>query len=450
MGEIPDLAINPQARVFERQHDDTRKVSLLVSLANAAEFEGRFEIDLEGIVYNEGLTRSLGSAASNTAVFSISGAPTQDIPVQRGYPIGTLPDEGTGSTVAFVTTEARTMLASAASSYFNIATGRYELSVPIIAVISGAAGQVGANRITRPLRPLVGFESVTNPTASAGGRDRESNQKLIDRNLIAIIGRRLATSTGIEKVVTDDFSDVDDVLIVSGTNPLLTRAGDTAGAVDAYIIGTEKLQQTEFPQFLGGGQLIRLASPPIIDVLSVQDLAAGVDYVEGVGYDVVRDMTGLARSQRAVEGIRFRFVSGLPVVGAPITITYSYNNLIRRLQAELEQDTTLVFGRDLLFKMGIEVPIVLNAGLRVAAGFNTSLVLKAVRATLLDFGKKLLLDDDVEGSDIQGVVRQISGVDNFKLTRLTRTTVPTGVEDILIAPNEYSTLADGDLTITFI
>ncbi len=451
VGPIPDLTINPQARVLERQHDDVRKVSLMMTLSAASEFEGAFEVDLEGIVFNEGLTRNLGSQATATVVFSRSAAPSSDIRVQRGFPIGTLPDEASGTTITFVTTEERTMFAASASSFFNIETQRYELSVPGVAVVEGSEGRVGPDRVTRALRPLVGFDGATNPLAAAGGRDRETNQELIDRYLIAIIGRRLATSTGAEKVITDDFPDVEDVLIVSGTNPLLTRAGDTAGAVDAYLIGDDVLEATENPTFLGQGQLIQVTQPPLVEVVTVQDLSTATVFTEGTDYEVVLDVTGISESARAVEGIRFLFTGSAPSIGSPVSITYTYNNLIRRLQTELEQDDKLVHGRDLLFKQGVEVPITITADLRVVAGFNTTLVKDAVDAAIIDFvNETLRLGDDVERSDIQGVVRQISGVDNFIFTRITRSTVPSGIADIEIEDNEYATLAVADLATTLI
>lgn len=449
VGEIPDLTIVPQARVFERQHDDVRKVSLMLTLSAASEFEGPFEVDLEGIVFNEGLTRNAGAQATAVAVFTRSNPPATDIKVQRGYPIGTLPDEGTGTTITFVTTEERTMFVAQAASYYNFATQRYELSVPLVAVVEGIEGRVGAGRITRPLRPLVNFDSVTNPNAASGGRGRETNQELIDRYLIAIVGRGLATSTGIEKVAVDDFPDITDLLVVSGTNALLTRAADTAGAVDAYLIGSSLIEVTETPVFVSAGQLIPISTPPLVEVLSVQNLATGTAYTENTDYEVVYDETGLAKSPRAVEGIRFLATGSLPGAGVPIGLTYSYNNLVRRLQAAFDTDDKRVFGRDLLFKEAIEVPVTITARLLVLSGFDYTTVASAARTAILDLiNNQRLLDDDIERFDVSGVVAQISGVDNLVYTRFSRSSVPSGVSDIIIDANEYASLATGDLFIS--
>lgn len=450
--EIVDICINPQARVLELQHDTSRKIALILTLSNPNEFEGEFEVDLDGIVFNEGLKRSLGSQATAVCVFSRSSAPSSDIRVQRGFPVATVPDEGSGQTVTFVTTEERTMFASTASSYFNIATQRYELSIPVVAVVEGSQGRVGATRVNRPLRPLVGFDSVTNTSAASGGRNRETTQRLIDRYLIAIIGRDITTSTGIRKVVIDDFPDVEDILTVSGTNALLTRAGEDAGAVDAYLIGSENIEQIESPNYLGAGQLIPISFAPLVEVISVQDLSTGTIFVEGTDYDVVFDVSGYAKSSRAQEGVRFRFTGSSPAIGNPVTITYAYNNLIRRLQVELKQDDTLVVGRDLLFKAGTEVPVVHTAQIRVHSRYSTTQVVAAAHAAVVQLINETnrKLGVALQGSDIQGVVRQITGVDNYIITRLTRATIPSGTADIDIASNEWASIADADLTITSI
>lgn len=446
-GPIPDAAINPQAEVFEAQNDRVRKLSLLLSLANAEEFDG-FETDLEGIAFNEGMTRNLGSVSSTSCTFSRASAPSSDALVQRGFPIGSQEDAGSGQTITFVTSEARTLPAATAASFFNIQTQRYELSVPVISIIEGAATRVGANKLTRPLRPLGNFDSVTNPVATSGGRDKETNQELIDRYLLGVIGRQLGVAAGIDRLARSDFPDVLGLKCVFGTNPLLVRTATDAGAVDAWIKGTAPVQTVENKTYLGVGQLLAVSTPPLISVVSVQSSAN--TYILGTDYEVVADASGVGRSVREAAGIRFlpTATTPLPAVGAAVTLTYTFDNLIRALQSGFETDETLELGRDLLFRRGIEAPLVHVARLRVRAGFNATTVQNAVVAAVIDFVDGLNLGDDVENSDIQGVVRAISGVDNYIIDRLTRTTVPTGIADVAIADNEYPTLSSANYTVT--
>lgn len=445
-GPIPDSCVYPQAAVLEDQNTRTRQLSLLLALTNLGELTG-FDTDIEAIVFNEGLIRIAGSASTATLTFARATAPTVDAVVARGFPVASQPDASTGGSVVFVASESRTMPAASASSYFNIQTQRYELSVPVISVTLGTAARVGANRINRPLRPLAGFDTITNTSAAVGGFDRETNTELVSRYFLSILGRQTGTATGIERVVRADYPDASDVFIVYGDNPLLTRAATDAGAVDAWIKGTTALQIVENHTYLGVGQLIPVALPPLISVVSV--VSGATTYVAGTDYEVTFDSSGVSRSPRAADGVTFLTggPSVLPAVGAVVTITYVYDNLMRALQSGFEQPDVLELGRDLLFREGIDVPIVLVANLKVLTGFNPSTISAAVSAALLAALEAYELGADVENSDIQAIVRAIDGVDNFIITRLTRATVLSGTSDIAIADNEYASLSSSNLTI---
>ena len=451
-GDLADTVVVPQARVLESVHERVRKLSRINTLASANEFFGAFNVDLEGIVYNEGLTRQIGSRAAVTLVFSLSAVPANDLRVQRGFPVASLSDESSGQTITFITTEERVLSVAAASSFFNPTTGRYELSVPAVATVEGPGGRVGPNRARRPLRPLAGFDGVTNPTTASGGREVETNADLIRRYLLSIRGRRLATSQGVQRFTLTDFPSVADVLTVSGDDPLLVRAGDDAGAVDAYIIGDQTVEVTENLTFIAATELVRLSFPPLIEVLSVTDIATGFVYVEDDDYEVVYDSSGYGRSTRAEDGVRFlpTAKTTLPASGTLITIAYTYNALIRQLQATATQDDVKVHGRDLLYKRGNGVDMAHEANLKVSSGFNTARVQTLVVASVLSFINGLKLGADVEESDIQGIVRQISGVDNYITTRLSRLGTPSGTGDVTIEWNEYARIAETDYIVTLI
>ncbi|APU88897.1 hypothetical protein Rctr197k_078 [Virus Rctr197k] len=448
-GPIPDACIQPQAAVLESQNDRVRQLSLLLTLSDPSAFDG-FDSDLEGIAFNEGATRILGSKSSTTATFARAAAPTADALVQRGFPVGSSEDPSTGGTITFVTSEAATLPVASASSYFNIQTQKYELSVPLTSIIEGSSTRVGPNRLTRPLRPLGAFDSVTNPGSASGGRDQETNSELIDRYMLGVIGRQPGTPNGIDRYARANFPDVLGLKSVYGSNVLLVRAATDAGAVDTWIKGSSPVQLVENHVYLGVGQTIAVSSPPLVSVVSVQ---SGVStYIEGSDYEVVEDTSGVGRSVREEAGIRFLTggPTALPAVGDTVTVTYTYDNLIRSLQAGFEDDEVLELGRDLLFRRGEIASIIHTARLRVAAGFNATTVQAAVVAAVLAFVNDLNLGADVEGSDIQGVVRAISGVDNYIIDRLTRSTTLAGVTDVLVDDNEYAELTSANLTVSLI
>ena len=455
-GEIADVVISPPADVFERVHDRIAKLSNIITLARPSEFSGEYSLDLEGIVFNERITRSAGSQASGTVTFSTATQPSSDIVVQRGFPIGTLPSESTGAVITFVTTEARTLPAASAVSFKNQTTGRFELQIPVVAVSTGPVGRVAAGRVTRNLRPMAGFDDITNVSATVGGRGRESNEDLIRRYFLSVVGRRLTTQQGLLKSVLDLFPDVEDALPVFGDDPLLTRGGDDAGAVDCYILGEESTTVSENIEYLGPNTLLQVSLPPLLSVVSVTELATGANFdvfdatATPVGsYEVVQDTGSSSESTRAADGIKF--ISGgtaQPLVGNLVTVTYTYNNLIRRLQATFEQDDLLVHGRDVLFREAERVEQAHVARLTVGTGFNAETVEDAVRRGVLNFYNTLRLGNDVEGSDIQAVVRAIAGVDNYVITRLTKLSDPTGTSDVLIDKNQYARLDDANYILS--
>jgi hypothetical protein len=220
--------------------------------------------------------------------------------------------------------------------------------------------------------------------------------------------------------------------------------------VDAYVIGEQGLDVQENIEFFGIGTLLQLSSPPLLAVSAVS--SGAFTYIKDQDYEEVLDVTGNAGSVRGADGIQF-LAGGpttLPSIGDPVTITYTQNQLIRNLQVRFEQDDAFVFGRDLLFKGALQVNCAIEANLTVESGFNATDVQTAVENVVLDFINALELGADAERSDVQGVVRSISGVDNFVFTRFTRTTVPSGVSDIVIADNEFARLDAADLIVTLV
>lgn len=448
-GPVPDVVINPLATVLEDQNNNRlRRVSLLMSLLNEDEFT---EEDLNALVFNEDIVRPGGSYASTVLTFerrrpftvSDSGL------IPRGTAIGTPSDELGGGAVTFVTTEERDKTYAVAVLDTDTNTTVYQVRVPATCLTVGTAGRVSAGRITRPLRPLVGYDSVTNDEATSDVRDRYTNAELIELYLLAVSSRQLSVPTGAEFYVRDSFPSVEDVHEVFGTDTLLTRAADDAGAVDAFIVGESLQTQTDQVDFLGVGQKLVLSLPPVVRVDSVTRVADNHVYVEGTDYEVVLDTSGVSGSTRARDGVRFLpAASPMPTAGQAISIAYAYNQLIRDLQADAADPEVAVNGRDLLYRLGARVDIYLSANLKVVSGFRTSTIQSAVQTALVEYINSLELGDDVEASDLQRVVRRLSGVDNFVITKLTRSETGSGTNDVSVDGNEYARIDLINLTIT--
>lgn len=439
-GPVPDVIGLPNSAVLEDQNNNRlRRVSLLLSLANSDEFT---EEDLDEVVYNEGLIRPQGDNASVVLTFSRNTqfGVSESGTIARGWPIGTSIDESTGQAVTFVTTESRTKTNAVATLDTNTNAIVYKVKVPAICLITGTAGLVGPNRINRPLRPLAGYTSVTNEAASVNGRDKFTNDELIELYFLAVASRQLSVPQGSEFHVTDTFPAVEDVHEVFGVDPLLTR-GD-AGAVDSFVISEDELTTSDDVTFLGVGQKLILSTPPAVTILSVVGTSGSVigeTFVEGEDFEVALDTSGLSGSVRARDGIKFlASADPMPEPGDVITISYTYNQVVRDLQDDAADLEVEVEGRDILFRLGARVDIFLAATLTVRDGFSFSDIQDAVEALLISEGDAFRLGDRVEGSDIQATVRRLTGVDNFVITRLSRTLTGEGTADIDIDGDEYA------------
>lgn len=439
IGPIPDLVIYPMARVFELQNERIRAVQQLLSLVNDGSFTNS---DLDDFIYNEQLVRLSGTKSQVTLIFSRATIPSVDITVKANFPVSTLADETTGQAYTFMTLVDTTLVAANAASYFNDITQRYELNVAAESLIDMSATMVGANRIVRPLRPLMNFDSVTNSAASTGGSNPETNDSAIDRYFLSLMGTSPAVVSGIKKILRDLYTSVLDSNVVFGNNPLNIRSATDGGAVDVYIIGEAPITVIETIVFPGVNQVIPLTNQPIMSIGS-----AG-SYVQGTDFELVIDTSGNKGSVRAADGIKWLPTCVTPpAVGSPVDVTYTYNALLTVLQNAFLADDKNIPSRDMLYKIGDKVNITLSANIKIRPGYTATSVINAVGQAILALVNGYKLNDPVEASDIQAVARSFTSVDNFIITNLSRVG-STGTVDIPISANEYARLASSALFLS--
>lgn len=438
IGPIPDIVVEPISFVLENQNNRIRDVSRLVLLDSVGEFADE---DVNNFVFNEFILRNRGGKSSVTLIFSRATIPQTDQTVQQNFPVATDPDESTGETVVFVTTESKTLQAASAASFFNIETGRYELEVTARATVTGKIGEVGPGRINRPLRPLAGFDIVENRNRSSSVTGRETNTELLERYRISIIATQIATRSGIRSYIKRNFPDAGDILVVNSGDPLITRAGTDSGAVDIFITGSQTVTRQDSAEFVGVNQLIVLENQPATEIVNISGFTLNTDY------EFVKDTSGVSDSVRAQDAIRFLPGGSSPTIGNTINIEYLQNTLISDIQSSLEDADSDAGGQDPLARLGTQVDTTLSAQLIVLPGFSFTSIRSSVIDTIVEFINSFGLDDDVERSDIQSVVRQISSVDNFIFNILDRVG-GTGNSDIIIDKNEFARIESGNITIT--
>jgi hypothetical protein len=449
IGPIPDLVTIPLGKVLESQNADIYKLDSLLKFTNNSTWT---HDDLVAFVANEGILPDAGGSASVMLTFSAAQI-TRDVQVQAGYPIATQVDETTGDSYTFTITTGGAIQATNKSAFFNPDTQRYELVLEATCTLSGKVGNVAANRINRPLRPLVGFDSVTNVDKADGGRDETTDAELVEQYLIAITGTDESTPDGSRRVTRDLFSNVYDSLTVYGSDSLLTRAGTDAGAVDLWVVGTQAVTRTDLATFMGVSQPIPLIRQPVMTVVKVAQGATV--YVENVDYIVVKDTSGLAYSTRGQDAIMFIPGGACPATSGAITITYIQNYLIEQIQAIYETPEHFSFGRDLLVRAAIQKDIQVAATLTVRSGFNPDDLITTISNNIYTLINSMLLNGRIPGisdggsiqiSDVNNEARKVSGVDNFVITTFDFVG-GTGVVDISMQKNWFPRILLSDINI---
>lgn len=441
---VRDLLIDPVSEVFEQQNNRAVYLSNLASLKYANRV---LPDDLDDLVYNEGIVRWEGSRSVTTVTFSRVQRPTTDIIIPINFPLATEVDPTTGKVVVFRTVETKTMRAAAADSYFNATTLEYEIEVAVSSVVTGSESAVGAYTITTFRRPFPEFDSVFNTQASTSGKDTETNGELAERYLLHIEGSQLGTPAGIKRTVLDNFSNVEDVYVVYGEDPYLTREQDDAGAIDVWVMAETPATRNYTIAFPGAEITIPLDRQPLIEILSVLD-SSGTSYAEGTDYEVVTGEGEWSYSARASDGIKFLSTGTLPSENEPLTITYKYNAMINILESFFTQPEYFNLSQDRLYRWAQARQIEIEADLRVKAG-NPETVAEQVRQAVLSYINGLKLGDNVEEFDIDSVVSRVFGVDNWTYSVLSYQD-ETGISDLEIGPNEFARLDEADLVINLV
>jgi hypothetical protein len=443
IGPINNLFITPFSRVCERQNNRAVYLSNLASLKYVDKV--RVE-DLDEFVYNEGIVRWAGSRATTTVTFSRAQPPTVDIVVPLNLPLATASDPSTGQSVVFRTVETKTMYAAAASSYYNADTGKYELDVAVASVSTGESTDVGAYSITIMRRPISGFDEIFNVSATTSGKGVETNAELATRYLLHVRGSKDGSPAGIKRSLLDNFSSVEDVYVVYGTNTYLTREQSDAGAVDIWVKGSTQIDSRYTVSYPGIETLIPLPNQPLVEVSDIFDGAT--HFVEGTDYEVVTGEGEYAYSNLGSDGVKFIVGGAAPTVGAAIVITYKYNSLVNLLAAYYTQPEYYMMGMDRLFRWAQPQYLEIDVSLTVSAG-NPDTVAGNVRTVIQDYINGLALGVDVEEFDLDREVGKLYGVDNLIWNQLSLAG-STGVGDIAIGPNQYAYIQTGSLNVTLV
>jgi uncharacterized phage protein gp47/JayE len=168
-------------------------ILLVLSATRAATSQGP---DLDTWMADFGLTRLPSSLASGTVVFARYTAGTN-----ATVPVGATCLTSDGSQQFVVVAQVANPTWNGLNGY-TLAAPLTSISVPVAASVAGTAGNVSAGSIGLIASPIVGVDTVSNPTGLSGGCDPESDPALRARFQLYINSRSLATASAVAYAIT--------------------------------------------------------------------------------------------------------------------------------------------------------------------------------------------------------------------------------------------------------
>jgi len=282
----------------------------------------------------------------------------------------------------------------AVSPSFDSGSNRFFVDLTIQARTEGTRGNVVADRIVVMNTPITGVASVTNLESTKGGTARESNFDLLNRLTIAISGANINTFDGYKKQVLD-IPGFEDALVLEPGDPGMVR--QEAGAVDIIAIGSSVDTQTIAVTVLAEGEDFILPFQPVFQILSAIGASA---YTDGGGFTFVKDTGNFARSAQGRDKIVWDIPPAGPAASEVVTINYSFNNKIRDLQLDFDEEKSIrVPASDILIKEAIEILIDFEMTVIKIGDFPQADVETVVELALQDYLAALKLGSLVEFSD---------------------------------------------------
>lgn len=257
--------------------------------------------------------------------------------------------------------------------------------------------------------------------------------------------------------VGDKWEEGDIVEVSYEYSPECSRNDPANGVVhrvDVFVLGDSSLEVTEQRTFntgvlftntggidsmnrtnwqrqdgtnpTNGNILLPLASTPLISIPS--SISVGVTtYTINEDYWLVREVNNKYGSVRARDGIEWA-VGNAPINGATIVLTYSTNILIRRLQDLIEKIRTV--GTDVLVHRARPWRARIALSIVYGSGTFPDSINAEVTSGLSAWLSSKIFGDNIQVADLIDVVKDVTGVDNVRLTRSTEDGTVYGIQKI--------------------
>ena len=190
--------------------------------------------------------------------------------------------------ISFRTIGDYTILFNSKSTYFNAENGRYEITIPITALLAGIDGNQGINKISLIQSTISQIDGCINTTPSTGGREEETDQALQQRIALSWVASSIGTRYGYKQFVLNR-DEVVDAYAVGPFDSDSVRQG-----VDIYTITSSPLSNFTQSFAYANDTYTLINNQPLIDLVSIKNasLAPVQLMVEDVAYSVNKQING--------------------------------------------------------------------------------------------------------------------------------------------------------------
>jgi hypothetical protein len=357
------------------------------------------------------IVRNPATFATGIVYFGRFDVPTQSIIIYQGTQISTN-DGRNYTTTATITMDTIT-------NYYDPNYNLYLIPVPVIATISGSAGNTIAGSVNTLITQVSGIQYVMNKDDISNGYDSETDQALISRIQTRLSGINIFSSNGIKSLLQSNFPTLEDILIQSANDPLMIRDEGYGGKTDIYIleestpITIANEIHTTIDTYFGtyyGVFLQNEPSNPDSTNFSVSNAGGSIPFF------YLKDIT--SNFAGSIFENSFVYFSSIPTF--PIYVTYSYYNIVNTIQSFLNTPEYALLGSSdgsnnpnnlwAMIKKAKQRNLNITFTAYIKNGYIRANVVAALQTNILNYVSKLLLGNSIEQSNITAIAQDTPGV----------------------------------------
>jgi len=230
-----------------------RNLQLATGL-NDTDTQSLIDLAFDKLAGNFQVFRKSAVSSTGEVVFYATIKPLATITIPTGTIVSTSATSAKPA-INFQTITQEQILINSIEEYYNPATQRYEVSVPVESIEAGEITNVASNTIVNSTLTEL---QVTNVMPTRNGQDVESNRSLSNRAILAFTNLDVGTRDGYLRTAIET-QYVEDVLVVDAGHPLMQRDYDYTrhmhvfGKVDVFFKGKVSVTHTETFGFLFSG-----------------------------------------------------------------------------------------------------------------------------------------------------------------------------------------------------